>query len=100
MNSQALFLLLLLTCASLCQAQGSFGNCCLGYISRMKKNVRRNIESVKMQEIDENCNIRAVIFTMKQRRADVKPRELCANPDSDWVQSLMDTVAARMQGRN
>nr|AYE57140.1 CC chemokine SCYA109 [Epinephelus coioides] len=96
MKFQALFFLLLLTCMYLSLAQGSYGNCCLGYVTGMKANVRKNIESYRMQETDGDCNIRAVVFLMRKRQSHKKQRTVCANPNDIWVQGLMDSVDRRM----
>jgi len=73
-------------------AQGSYNNCCLGHVKAMKKNVRKNVVNFRMQETDGACNIRAVVFEMKKRDMKGNPRTICANPDLEWVQTVMDSV--------
>ncbi|KAM8873909.1 C-C motif chemokine 25b isoform 1-T3 [Spinachia spinachia] len=99
MQSQALVLLLVLSCMYLCIAQGSYGNCCLGYHSRIAERVKKNIESYRMQETDGDCNIRAVVFVIKKKQSHAKQWTRCANPDDRWVQKLMETVNMRKQKR-
>lgn len=75
-------------------AQGSFNNCCLGHVKAMKKNVRKNVVGFRMQETDGACNIRAVVFEMKKKNDRGIQRTICANPDLQWVQTVMQTVTA------
>jgi len=77
-------------CLSL--AQGSYNNCCLGHVKALKKNVRKNVVSYRMQETDGACNIRAVVFEMKRKDEWGNPRTICANPDLQWVQTVMASV--------
>ncbi|XP_053177666.1 C-C motif chemokine 25b [Scomber japonicus] len=89
MKFQALFFLLILACMYLSLAQGSYGNCCLGYNRKLKG--KKNIESYRMQETDGDCNIRAVVFTMKTGRT------VCANPEHAWVQKQIEILKKKMQ---
>ncbi|XP_060889474.1 C-C motif chemokine 25b [Labrus mixtus] len=100
MKFQALFFLLFLTCMYMSLAQGSYGNCCLGYVSTLRNRAKRNIESYRMQETDGDCNLRAVVFLLKKRATQAKPSTVCANPNKEWVQELMKTVENRMRAKN
>ncbi|KAJ7993130.1 hypothetical protein DPEC_G00269220 [Dallia pectoralis] len=89
MKFQALFFLLLLACMCLSLAQGSYENCCLKYVTGLKKNVKRNAMSYRKQETDGGCNIKAIVFKMK------KGKTVCADPDKKWVQDFMLEVDNR-----
>uniref|UniRef100_A0A1A7Z7H3 Chemokine (C-C motif) ligand 25b n=1 Tax=Iconisemion striatum TaxID=60296 RepID=A0A1A7Z7H3_9TELE len=93
MKCQALILLLLFTCMYLSLAQGSYDNCCLGYIKKMGKFGRKNTLNYRLQETDGDCNIRAVVFYVKHRSG--AQRIICSNPMDAWVQDLMQAVDAR-----
>ncbi|KAK5931305.1 hypothetical protein CgunFtcFv8_027466 [Champsocephalus gunnari] len=97
MKFPALFFLLILTCMHMSLAQGSYGNCCLGYITGMKASTRRNIESYRVQQTDGDCNIRAVVFRMKRKPSHKTQRTRCANPNDRWVQDLIQDVNNRVQ---
>ncbi|CAL9696248.1 unnamed protein product [Knipowitschia caucasica] len=95
MKIQVVLLLLLLSCLSLSMAQGSYGNCCLKYVRKMKSNVRRSVVDYRMQETDGDCNMRAVLLLMKRKGGKIRP--VCANPYDKWVQDVMTAVEKRNQ---
>ncbi|XP_028442981.1 C-C motif chemokine 25b [Perca flavescens] len=97
MKFQMLFFLLILNCMYLSLGQGSFGNCCLGYVVGMKQKAKRNIESYRIQETDGDCNKSAVVFLMKKKQSRKNPGTVCANPKDRWVQELIETLDRRMQ---
>ncbi|XP_077464257.1 C-C motif chemokine 25b [Stigmatopora argus] len=100
MKFQALFFLALIICTTLCVAQGSYGNCCLKHIQGMGTHFKRRVESFRMQETDGDCNIRAVVFTMKKRPGRTNARTVCANPDHPWVQETKKVLEERMLRQN
>ncbi|XP_035032853.1 C-C motif chemokine 25b [Hippoglossus stenolepis] len=97
MKFQALFSLLLLTCMYQSLAQGSYSNCCLGHVQRMRAKAKTNIESYWMQETDGDCYIRAVVFLMKKKPSHIKQKTVCANPNDSWVQELIRAVDMQVQ---
>ncbi|KAM9796636.1 C-C motif chemokine 25b isoform 2-T3 [Syngnathus typhle] len=100
MKFQALLFLVLLFCTTVCLAQGSYGDCCLGHVGGMKTKTKEKVQSYRIQETDGDCNIRAVVFTVKKRPGRKAPRTICANPEDIWVQELMEVVRLRRMLQN
>ncbi|XP_056122446.1 C-C motif chemokine 25b [Rhinichthys klamathensis goyatoka] len=92
MKFQILVFLLLLACMYPSVAQGSYENCCLKYIVGVRKAMRKNIESYRVQQTDGGCNIPAIVFKLK------KSKTLCADPRRPWVQQLMQTIDKKNTG--
>uniref|UniRef100_A0A3B4BF87 Chemokine interleukin-8-like domain-containing protein n=1 Tax=Periophthalmus magnuspinnatus TaxID=409849 RepID=A0A3B4BF87_9GOBI len=63
---------------------GSYGNCCLKFVRKMKASVRRGIQDYRMQETDGDY------FFFIRRGRQSKP--ICANPEDKWVQDVMKSV--------
>nr|QNO39361.1 CCL25 chemokine [Sebastes schlegelii]QZC92283.1 chemokine (C-C motif) ligand 25b [Sebastes schlegelii] len=95
MKFQALFFFMILSCMYLSLAQGSFGNCCLGYVPRMNARVKANVESYIEQKTDGQCNIPAIVFLIKRKPSHTRQHTRCANQEHIWVQELMRAVDAR-----
>ncbi|XP_077058833.1 C-C motif chemokine 25b [Siphateles boraxobius] len=91
MKFQILVFLLLLACMYPSVAQGSYENCCLKYIVGVRKSMRRNIKSYRVQETDGGCNIRAIVLKLKRKT-------LCADPRQQWVQQLMQQIDKKNTG--
>ncbi|XP_067287184.1 C-C motif chemokine 25b [Pseudorasbora parva] len=86
MKFQILFFILLLACMYPSVAQGSYENCCLKYVSGMKKSMKRNVVSYRVQQTDGGCNIPAVVLKLKTSRT------VCADPHKPWVRQLMQKI--------
>ncbi|XP_074491532.1 C-C motif chemokine 25b [Sebastes fasciatus] len=95
MKFQALFFLMVFSCMYLSLAQGSYGNCCLGYVPRMHAKVKANVESYFEQKTDGQCNLSAIVFLIKRKPSHTKQHTRCANQEHIWVQDLMRAVDAR-----
>ncbi|XP_041697197.1 C-C motif chemokine 25 [Coregonus clupeaformis] len=80
---------LILACLYFTLAQGSYEDCCLKYVRRVKKSVERMVTSYRRQETDGGCNIPAIVFTMKGGRL------FCADPREKWVNGLMLKVRSK-----
>ncbi|TRZ01421.1 hypothetical protein DNTS_015158, partial [Danionella cerebrum] len=90
MKLQIVIFLLLLACMYPSIAQGSYENCCLKYVSKVKNGFIRNIVSYRRQETDGGCNIPAIIFKLKRSKT------LCADPRQPWVKRVM----RKLNGKN
>ncbi|KAK2835560.1 hypothetical protein Q5P01_016044 [Channa striata] len=99
MKFQALFFFLAFTCMYLCLAQGSYGNCCIGYATKVKPGAYKHFLDYRIQETDGDCNLSAVVFTFKGFRHG-KPRTVCGNPKDPWVsdvKSILDQKLNKMK---
>ncbi|XP_042561511.1 C-C motif chemokine 21 [Clupea harengus] len=95
MRFYALLFLVILTCLYLTVAQGSYEDCCLKYVKRVRPSVKGMVRSYRKQQLDGGCNIPAIVFSMKRGRV------FCADPKQIWVRHLMkrtDNMARSFRG--
>ncbi|XP_062412829.1 C-C motif chemokine 25b [Sardina pilchardus] len=93
MQFSILFFVLILACMYPTLAQGSYETCCLKYVAGVKKSTKRRVERYRLQETDGGCNIRAVVFTLRNKKT------FCANPVQPWVQCLITEVKDRKDNK-
>ncbi|XP_060901258.1 C-C motif chemokine 25 [Labrus mixtus] len=86
MRFNTLFFLLMGFCLSITLAQGTYEDCCLRYVKTLSGRVQRHAVKYRWQVPDGDCNLVAVIFTMR------KGREFCTDPKESWVGDLMERV--------
>ncbi|KAL4608022.1 C-C motif chemokine 20-like [Arapaima gigas] len=89
MRFSTLFFLLLLIFLCLTVTQGSYEDCCLKYVKKLKTH-KKMVVSYRKQETDGGCNIPAIVLTLK------KGRQVCADPQQPWVQTLMKSLDSRL----
>ncbi|KAI2659455.1 C-C motif chemokine 20 [Labeo rohita] len=79
MKFQILIFILLLACMYQSVAQDI----------KSKKGFRRHVEGYRIQEADGGCNIRAVVFTLKNKKM------VCVEPNLPWVQEEVQKLYKR-----
>uniref|UniRef100_W5M6H7 Chemokine interleukin-8-like domain-containing protein n=1 Tax=Lepisosteus oculatus TaxID=7918 RepID=W5M6H7_LEPOC len=91
MKFSVLFFCLLLACLYLSMAQGSYENCCLKYVHRVSKTVKKNIIEYRRQKTDGGCNLPAIVFKMRNRKL------FCANPNEKWVEDVINKIDRKIK---
>ncbi|XP_030630537.1 C-C motif chemokine 21 [Chanos chanos] len=86
MRFSLIIFVVLLAILSLTLAQVSYEDCCLRYVSGVKKSTKKMVTSYRRQEMDGGCNIPAIVFKLK------RGRQFCADPRQKWVVELMYKV--------
>uniref|UniRef100_UPI0037E76D77 C-C motif chemokine 4 homolog n=1 Tax=Semicossyphus pulcher TaxID=241346 RepID=UPI0037E76D77 len=96
MGFNTLFFLVIGSCLCLTLAQVTYEDCCLWYVKKLGSKTQKHAVRYRWQVPDGDCNIAAVIFTMR------KGREFCTDPNDQWVKDLMNKIdrkGAKTTGR-
>ncbi|KAI1883323.1 hypothetical protein AGOR_G00244010 [Albula goreensis] len=94
MRFSALSFLLVAVCIYFVLAQGSYEDCCLRYAKSVPKRMRHMVVTYREQKTDGECNIPAIVFTLRRGRV------FCADPKQDWAQDLIRRVNRKFQNRS
>uniref|UniRef100_A0A672HGW0 C-C motif chemokine n=1 Tax=Salarias fasciatus TaxID=181472 RepID=A0A672HGW0_SALFA len=86
MRFSATLCLLVLSCLCLALAQVSYPDCCLKYVTKMSHRIKKHAVDYTDQRLTGECNIAAVIFTMR------RGRKVCTDPREQWVQKLKKKI--------
>ncbi|XP_063076238.1 C-C motif chemokine 25 [Engraulis encrasicolus] len=81
-----LIFLIVITCLCMTFSQGSYEDCCLKYVTKLRPSMHKMARSYRIQKLDGGCNIPAIVFSMKRGKM------FCADPKAAWAQKLMKLI--------
>ncbi|XP_029466730.1 C-C motif chemokine 20-like isoform X2 [Rhinatrema bivittatum] len=95
MNLRIIFSLILV-CLYVCSSSafGNYENCCLSYAKRVHVHAIlkyvKYVKDYRMQEINDSCNKKAIIFYLQRRN-----RVICGDPREAWTKDLQRKIDVR-----